>query len=405
MLRSLLFVLTIFSQIIFRDDFFVVSLTSETCSAKNQDCNMAEVDGAHPKLFMLDGIKVGHVQEVKLMEGKIHQMITRSLRPLLFEIPDFLSKEECEHIIKLAGKKGLHESTTLPDPDDDIAYSDEEKVEHCKNLLSNDRGSDGKISTLEFAAFIKQDFAMSISDADVETMLQKVNFDKDRDGLISEKECLEGNHVAFDQYMRYLEDNHPRERTRLSKQTWLSVTGSTDVVLRDLQQRVKLLTKLPKYFIENSEDLQVVQYGVHGHYHAHYDSTNEWNGQASRCCLRNYSDHCSLCRFMTVLYYLNDVTDGGETAFPVAEEEHINQTEIEKEDRTNLSIHCYDANVVVRPARGKAVMWYNHLISNVTGLLGEHDVRSLHGGCDVLEGSKWIANNWINAPFKWTDGN
>ena len=58
MLRSLLFVLTIFSQIIFRDDFFVVSLTSETCSAKNQDCNMAEVDGVHPKLFMLDGIKV-----------------------------------------------------------------------------------------------------------------------------------------------------------------------------------------------------------------------------------------------------------------------------------------------------------------------------------------------------------
>lgn len=56
-------------------------------------------------------------------------------------------------------------------------------------------------------------------------------------GLISEKECLKGNHVAFDEYMTYLEDNHPRERTRLSKQTWLRVTGSTDLVLKDLQRR------------------------------------------------------------------------------------------------------------------------------------------------------------------------
>ena len=48
-------------------------------------------------------------------------------------------------------------------------------------------------------------------------------------------------------------------------------------------------------------------------------------------------------------------------------------------------------------------MWYNHVVDNVTGLLGTQDERSLHGGCDVLEGHKWIANNWINAPFKWTD--
>ena len=29
---------------------------------------------------------------------------------------------------------------------------------------------------------------------------------------------------------------------------------------------------------------------------------------------------------MTVLYYLNDVTRGGETAFPVADEEDFNRT-------------------------------------------------------------------------------
>lgn len=30
-----------------------------------------------------------------------------------------------------------------------LAYSDEEKNENCKDLLSNDRDSDGKISTVE----------------------------------------------------------------------------------------------------------------------------------------------------------------------------------------------------------------------------------------------------------------
>ena len=30
-------------------------------------------------------------------------------------------------------------------------------------------------------------------------------------------------------------------------------------------------------------------------------------------------------RFMTILYYLNDVKDGGETAFPVADNETFDQ--------------------------------------------------------------------------------
>lgn len=30
------------------------------------------------------------------------------------------------------------------------------------------------------------------------------------------------------------------------------------------------------------------------------------------------------------------------------------------------------------------------------GWMGDVFNRSLHGGCDVLKGEKWIANNWIN---------
>ena len=42
-------------------------------------------------------------------------------------------------------------------------------------------------------------------------------------------------------------------------------------------------------------------------------------------------------------------------------------------------------------------MWYNHDIDE-HGWMGDMDYRSLHGGCDVKRGGKWVANNWIPAP-------
>ncbi|KAF1741255.1 hypothetical protein MXB_2912 [Myxobolus squamalis] len=63
----------------------------------------------------------------------------------------------------------------------------------------------------------------------------------------------------------------------------------------------------------------------------------------------------------------------------------------------NLSQFCRNGSLVVSPRKGTMVLWYNHLL-NEEGYLGVLDPYSLHGGCDVLEGEKWIANNWIPAP-------
>ena len=67
----------------------------------------------------------------------------------------------------------------------------------------------------------------------------------------------------------------------------------------------------------------------------------------------------------------------------------------------NLNEYCYDANLVLRPKkRGTAVLWYNHKVDYKNGgWLGELDSYSLHGGCMVTEGEKWIANNWLPAPY------
>ena len=71
-------------------------------------------------------------------------------------------------------------------------------------------------------------------------------------------------------------------------------------------------------------------------------------------------------------------------------------------DEFNLSVNCHLANLVIPPKKGTAIMWYNNFIDPDSGLLGSVDRYSLHGGCDVIKGEKWIANNWLTAPTKYS---
>ena len=73
-------------------------------------------------------------------------------------------------------------------------------------------------------------------------------------------------------------------------------------------------------------------------------------------------------------------------------------TKRKKGDYYNLSKFCHNASVVVKPEKGKAIMWYNHLVDEESGWMGDRDDRTLHGGCDIIKGEKWVANNWLTAP-------
>jgi len=64
-----------------------------------------------------------------------------------------------------------------------------------------------------------------------------------------------------------------------------------------------------------------------------------------------------------------------------------------------LNEHCYESNLVIKAKKGSAVAWYNHHVDVNTGWLGEIDEWSLHGGCEVRKGEKWIANMWLTAPY------
>jgi prolyl 4-hydroxylase len=103
--------------------------------------------------------------------------------------------------------------------------------------------------------------------------------------------------------------------------------------------------------------LQVVHYGIGGHYEPHYDFSRPGEVSGYDPAIGN--------RIATVIFYLASVEGGGATVFPLA-----------------------GARVV--PRRGSAALWYN-LHRN-----GTADERTLHAGCPVLTGTKWIGTKWYH---------
>ncbi|TMW48452.1 hypothetical protein DOY81_006471 [Sarcophaga bullata] len=116
-------------------------------------------------------------------------------------------------------------------------------------------------------------------------------------------------------------------------------------------QHVKHVTGLN---VDHAEDLQIANYGMGGHYEPHFDfftedlNINEEEGN----------------RISTAIFYLEDVEEGGGTAFPFL-------------------------NLLVKPRKGSMLFWYNLHAS------GDRDYRTKHAACPVLKGSKWIANVWL----------
>ncbi|NXK12336.1 P4HA3 hydroxylase, partial [Herpetotheres cachinnans] len=141
---------------------------------------------------------------------------------------------------------------------------------------------------------------------------------------------------------------------RISKSAWLKDTA--DPVVRALEQRIAAVTGLdlrPPY----AEYLQVVNYGLGGHYEPHFDHATSRKSPLYRMKSGN--------RIATVMIYLSAVEAGGSTAFVYA-------------------------NFSVPVVKNAALFWWN-LRRN-----GDGDGDTLHAGCPVLAGDKWVANKWIH---------
>lgn len=144
-----------------------------------------------------------------------------------------------------------------------------------------------------------------------------------------------------------------------------------DDVIGDIQERVSAWTKLP---VSHQEDMQVLRYALGQEYGAHYDS------------LDNDSP-----RIATVLLYLRDTVEGGETAFP-ASNQWIDPA---LRDRMGPFSDCAKDSVAAKPKKGDALLFFSLKTD------GQHDSASLHAGCPVVKGTKLTGTIWIHTvPFR-----
>ncbi|CAG7730130.1 unnamed protein product [Allacma fusca] len=137
-------------------------------------------------------------------------------------------------------------------------------------------------------------------------------------------------------------------KVRSSVNTWF--TGSESM---KLSQKIERITGLLAVSPSAAEQLQIASYSLGGHNSPHSDSDE----------LRKVWTEGP--RIATFMFYLNDVEEGGSTAF------------------TSLG-------VAAKPSKGSALFWYNVFSDGTT------DWDVIHGACPVLIGEKWVANKWIH---------
>jgi prolyl 4-hydroxylase len=166
---------------------------------------------------------------------------------------------------------------------------------------------------------------------------------------------------------------------RTSKQTFLA--RESDVVMA-LYEKLSAVTLLPWM---HNEDLQVLRYDVGEKYDAHEDVGDE--GSVSGKELSREGGQ----RVATVLLYLEEPEEGGETAFP--DSEWIDGWRRDAESWSP----CAAGRVAMKPKRGDGLMFWSVQPN------GNIDHRAIHTGCPVLRGTKWTATVWVHAtPYRWT---
>ncbi|XP_037730686.1 prolyl 4-hydroxylase subunit alpha-2-like isoform X1 [Drosophila subpulchrella] len=147
-----------------------------------------------------------------------------------------------------------------------------------------------------------------------------------------------------------LVDTGTMSEFRASKDS--NIILSQGKVVRTLEDRVTDMTGLS---MEMSDEFSLINYGLGGHYVLHTDYHNYFD--QTRCVKGD--------RLATVLFYLGDVDSGGATIFPMI-------------------------NVSVTPKKGSAVFWHNLHNS------GDMNIKTMHSGCPVIVGSKYVLTKWIN---------
>ena len=144
------------------------------------------------------------------------------------------------------------------------------------------------------------------------------------------------------------------------------ISRKRDDVIARIEKRIELWSHVPE---THGEPFQVLRYQHGQEYKAHFDYFFHKSG------MRNN-------RIATVLLYLSDVEEGGETVFP-------NTDAPTNRDASKFS-ECGNLGRGIKARKGDALLFW----SMKPG--GELDPGSSHAGCPVIKGEKWTATKWMH---------
>lgn len=156
-------------------------------------------------------------------------------------------------------------------------------------------------------------------------------------------------------------------RVRTSSGTFLK--RGRDKIIRNIEKRIADFTFMP---VDHGEGLQILHYEVGQKYEPHFDYF-----------LDEYNTKNGGQRIATILMYLSDVEEGGETVFPAAKGNYSSVP------WWNELSECGKKGLSVKPRMGDALLFWSMKPDATL------DPSSLHGGCPVIKGNKWSSTKWI----------
>ncbi|KAH9182393.1 hypothetical protein AeNC1_015632 [Aphanomyces euteiches] len=158
------------------------------------------------------------------------------------------------------------------------------------------------------------------------------------------------------------------------------------------------MLRIAEYREDQSDGLQLLRYKQKQAYAPHTDyfgteAKGDWNWDPSTGGSN---------RFATVFMYLSNVTVGGQTVFPQAwmpeghehppmpsETAALTDSLFDRDSWEHDMVEKCSSRLASYPRKTHAILFYSQKPN------GEVDPMSRHGGCPVLEGTKWAANLWV----------
>ena len=159
-------------------------------------------------------------------------------------------------------------------------------------------------------------------------------------------------------------DKHIQHESRTSENCWIE--HDANEIVHEVSKRFSILVQMP---IRNAEQYQLVYYKRGTEYKPHFDSFDFETEDGKK----NWEPGGQ--RMITVIAYLNDVKEGGETGFP-------------------------ELGINVPPKKGDALVFHNTLQEDAAAY-PRINPRSLHGGMPVINGEKWMVNLWFRENLRY----